>query len=178
MLVSFEIGKTLPLTHNGQEGVSFLYTESGPLLIIAFDRPNPKEIASIQTGDIQMALYTTESIIFVLSKFDALHWIDAPYYVRLHDNLTLNWSEQIAEDHGIGLQIILIDAGSKIIKAQRYIGCSTKFSLELRNEIEKQYASTMTREEYLKKVNGIYSRLSTDDMVRRSTSLFKIRRKD
>lgn len=176
MLTSFEIGKQLPLSHPGREGVIFQYTESGPIMIIAFKRPRENEIKTIQSGDVQMALYTTPSIIFILSKFGSLNWMDAPYSVRLHDNLILDWREQIAEGEGIALQIVLIDADSKIIKAQRMIGCATNFSQEMRKEIERQFEGTFSKEEYKQKLSDIYTRLTTDDMVHRSIAHFRIRR--
>lgn len=50
-----------------QEGVFFEYTESGPMLLFAFESPAEEEIMATRKGKVELALYESPPIIFIPS---------------------------------------------------------------------------------------------------------------
>ncbi len=149
---SIEIGQRLyPGQGTYPEGIRFEYTQSGPILIIAFRNPKPVEIEAVRIGKLEMAMYESGSVIFVLVKIKGLgRWMDAPFSIRLYDEkgISFNCSEPIKEGRGLAIHIILVDAGTGVVKTQRLIGTSTEFARGLRAAIMKQYEAPFSREEY------------------------------
>lgn len=155
----FEPGRT-----RYDEGVKFEFTQSGPILLIFFDRPTEKEIEAIRAGKFQTKFYEHDNVIFMLFKFGSLNWIDAPYSVHLSP--PFEFAEELDQDNlGFGLQIFLIDAATGILKVMRYIGLGHDFSIQLREAILQQKEQPFNQNAYNLKVNEIYRRYTTDQLV-------------
>ena len=126
------VGEQLfPDRHNYPEGVLFEYTQTGPILIIAFRGPKPAEVQAAKTGKLEMALYESGPVLFVLVKIKGIGgWMDAPFSIRIYDNrgVIFDWSEPIGDGSGLAVHIVLVDAATGIVQAQRLIGTSTAFA--------------------------------------------------
>jgi hypothetical protein len=152
-----------------QENVWFEYTASGPFLIFAFQNPNPKEIQAAKTGKVELALYEDGPVLFILHRIDGLEdWSDCPFSVRLCKNVEFDWSEEIQEGYGLALNIVLIDADTGILLAQRVVGTSTEFAREIRGAILRQLEHPFDEHIYNKKIDQIYSQLSSQQILRRA----------
>jgi hypothetical protein len=154
-----------------QEASWLDYTETGPMLLMAINRPTPKEIEAVKNGRIELALYEKEPVLWFLYKIRGFGpWSDCPFSIRLYDGKgrSLDWSEEIEEGAGLGLQIILIDAGTGIVKVLRLTGLPTKFSRELRAMILRQLERPFDAESYHREINRVYARLSSDDLAARA----------
>lgn len=116
-----------------------------------------------------------EGIIFLLSKFGNLPWMDAPFHVALARNLT--HLQNIEEGQGYGLNSMLIDSSKGEILALRYIGLGTKFSRELKKQIELQDKDDFDAYEYDLKLLRIYNTYPTRDMVNYSIASCRIRQR-
>jgi hypothetical protein len=163
----FEEGKT-----RYNEGVIFEFTQSGPILLMFFNHPTENEIASIKSGKLELAFLEKDEVIFILSKFQGMSWIDAPYTVHLSKPFTF---DDMAPDQGFGLTIYLIDANSGILKVIRYVGLSNEFSRKLRAAILRQKETHFDKTLHDLKINSIYANYSTDDLVRRAETFCKIK---
>ena len=171
------VGQRLfPDRHNYPEGVLFEYTQTGPILIISFRDPKPAEVQAAKIGKLEMALYESGPVLFVLVKIKGIGgWMDAPFSVRIYDKkgITFDWSEPIDEGHGLALHIVLVDVATGIVRAQRLIGTSTAFARGLRAAIMRQYEAPFSVAEYSAAIDGVYRRFSSDDMAARGEFGFR-----
>lgn len=163
---------------NYQEGVIFEYTDAGPILIVAFNRPAEKEIEGVRSGKLQIGFCETGPVIFITVKIQGCGgWMDAPFTIRKYDGKTFDWSEPIGESQGLALTVVLIDAATGIVQAQRLIGTAHNFAVGFRSammrQLERPYDSMM----FNQKVNEIYRNYTSDDIATRSACVFTIRSK-
>lgn len=180
MLQTMSVGELLiPGKKAYPEGMMLEYTTSGPIVILSFGNPTDKEIEGAKNGQIEMAYYETEQILFLVTKIAGCGgWLDAPFNIRIYDdkNIEFDWSEEIVDGSGLAMQIVLVDANTGIIKAMRLIGTHTKFAKGFRAAILRQFEKTFERNRYMSTLNEIYARLSSDDMAKRAEHYFKIKR--
>lgn len=165
----FESGRT-----HYDEGLKFEFEQSGPILFIFFNRPTEKEIETIRAGKFKIGFYETEGIIFILSKFGSLKWFDTPYNIHLSPPIKFAEELDANKTLGFGLQIFLIDAATGILKVIRYIGLGHDFSIRLRDEMLKQKQSPFNQDTYIFRLNELYKRYSTDQLVEYARYFFKI----
>jgi len=169
----FEVGK---LFREGiikyEECVKFGFGETGGDMPIFLSSPSEKEIESIKNEKLEIAFYEKDEIIFFLSKFYGMYWMDAPYTVHLAQPFEFM---DITEDMGYSLTIFLVDAATGILKAGRYIGLGHKFSIELKNAILRQKELPFNKELYYKKVQDVYANYYTHDLVRSAIHFYKVK---
>lgn len=169
----YEIGQVLEKLRGSAEGVRFDIADDGASLTICFETPNNQEIGDIKNGDLQFGLFVKDNIIFLLSKFGKMNWMDAPYHIALSKNL--NTLLTIDEGLGYACNIALVDTRTGEIKALRLISFSTDFSRKLRGEIVEQSNKPFNNQEYSFNLNNIMKNYTTKDMVRLSISNCRIR---
>lgn len=160
-----------------QEGVRFEYAESGPYLIFAFHNPSAKEIEAARKGRVDLALHETTPVLWLLHRIQGLErWSDCPFSIRIYDGMgqQFDWSEEIEEGQGLALSIVLVNADTGILLAQRLVGLSTKFSRELRAAILRQLERPFSKEEYAATINRIYANYSTQELLSWSTVKCKV----
>jgi len=166
MFGKVEVGKLYQEGINKyQEESKFDFTNSGAELYLMFDRPAKTEIENIKRGNIELAVYPADEVLFMLFKFGSLNWIDVPYSVHLSKDLEL---QEVEEGKGYALHVTLIDASTGIVEVLRLIGLSTKFSIQLRKLIMSQKEKPFDIKAYNNKINHIYNNYSTKDLVSRT----------
>jgi hypothetical protein len=158
----FEPGRT-----RYQETVKFEFTPGGPVLLIYFERPNQKEIAAIRSGKFKFGFYEHDigSVIFTLSKFEGLKWMDAPYSIHLSPPFEFAPELDTDQNLGFALQIFLIDAATGILHVIRYVGLGHDFSVKFKEALQRQKAVNFNQAAYNLKIDDAYKRYSTDDLV-------------
>lgn len=163
---------------NYQEGVIFEYTEAGPILIVAFNRPAEKEIEGVKSGKLQIGFYEIEPVVFITVKIQGCGgWMDTPFTIRKYDGKhTFDWSDPIGESQGLALTIVLIDATTGIVQAQRMIGTAHNFAVGLRSAILRQLEKPYDSVAFNQKVNEIYRNYTSDDIATRASCVFTIKR--
>lgn len=168
----FEVGGLfIPGKTQYREAAVLEYTESGPLLLLAIIGPTAKEVEAVKAGKIELALYEREPVLWFLFKIHGFGpWSDAPFSIRLYDgrDRKFDWSEEIEDGMGLGLQIILVDAGTGIVKALRFIAMPTDFSREFRAAILRQLERPFSADEYNREISRIYANYSSDDLADRA----------
>jgi hypothetical protein len=172
---SLEVGKLFrPDVYSYPEQVQFEFEQSGPSLYIYFSQPTIKEIEAVRSGKFKIGFYETESIIFILVKFEGMNWIDAPYTVHLSPPFEFMEELDSSPMLGFGLQIFLVDAATGILKVIRYVGLGHDFSVRLRDGILRQKGIPFDKGTYGFRLNEIYRRYSTDQLVDYAKWFFKI----
>lgn len=82
-MYKYEVGKPLQKgVTQYPEGVHFNFGPDGASLLIFMDNPTQSEIKSVKTGKAKLGLFVKENVIFFLSKFGTMNWVDAPYTVH------------------------------------------------------------------------------------------------
>lgn len=155
-----------------EETMRFGFSQPGADMCIFFNAPNAKEIESVKSGKLEIAMYTKDDLIFMLFKFQGLHWMDAPYSVHISKPFEF---EDLAEGSGFGCTIFLIDAATGILKVMRYISFSTEFSRRFKNAVLKQKELSFNNSLYDAKIQAVYKNYSTSDMVQRADAFCKIK---
>jgi hypothetical protein len=159
------------------EGVRFEYAESGPYLIFTFRNPSPEEIEAVRKGKVELALHETSPVLWILHRIEGLEqWSDCPFSIRIYDGMgrKFDWSEEIEDGKGIGLNVILVEASTGVLLVQRLVGLSTKFSRELRSAILRQIEQPFSKADYAATVDRIYTNYSTKKLLSWSTVKCKI----
>jgi len=155
------IGKLLKGTHPLNDQTIFDFNRSGGLLIIIFRDPTETEIKNISEGQIRLGLLEKDGIIFMLSKFGRLNWMDSPYHVDLSN---IGEFPEATEGHGYLMQVVLVDRRDQTIKKTRIVAMPTEMSKKFKAMVEKQH-HTLTPD-YNLKVGRIMKKYSTNRLVK------------
>ncbi len=108
-------------------------------------------------------------MLFVVHRVHGLEkWSDSPFSIMMYENIGFDWSEPITEGMGLALYIVLVDAGTGILLAQRIIGTSTDFALELRAAIFRQHEHPFSKKAYYTKIEETYNNYTSKDLLLRS----------
>lgn len=142
MISVYEVGKKF--CEPGREGCFFDLTDTGANLILKFRNPTPNERRAVKSGVAQFRFAVVDDIIFFLSRFGTLNWMDAPYNAYLSRISAESWEDSAykhflgqpeggipGETKGLALFVALVDSNTGILAAQRLIGLSTEFSSRL-----------------------------------------------
>lgn len=172
-MYTLKVGNKVEEFQGLSDGVKFNISDGGTELIILLNKPTSSEIESIKSGKLQFGMFVKNDIIFLLSKFGNMNWMDAPFHIALAKNLTV--LQDIEEGKGYGCTIILVDTSTGEIKALRYVSFSTEFSKRLKANIEEQKSKQFNKIEYSIKLSEIFMNYTTDDMVKFSEINCKIK---
>ena len=139
---ALEVGKLLiPGKTSWPEVSEFNYFDGGTAeLMLRLKRPSAAEIQSIRHGPVTFALAPIGDVLFFLYTFTpGLPWSAAPFSWHLvpPDRRQLP-PEQIGEQEGQLLQIVLVDIASGIVEALRVITLTPDFTRTLYAAIRGQ----------------------------------------
>lgn len=163
----YEVGKPLQAgITKYEECVKFGFNQQGADMVIFFHSPTAIEVESIRTGKIELGFCEKDGIIFFLSKFAELNWMDAPYTVHLSQPFEFM---EISENIGFAFTIILVDASTGLVKVIRHIGMSHRLSVELKAASLRQKQMPFKKKLYDQKVKQIYKNYTTNDLIKRAT---------
>lgn len=157
-----------------QDSVKFDIHDAGTILLIFLNKPTKKEIKNIKKGNLQFRMFVKDRIIFILSKFEGMDWMDAPYTAYLSKNLTK--LSNIQDGEGYNCNIVLIDSSTGRLEALRLVAFSTNFSRKLKENIEEQIKNDFNIKEYDNKLRKIFKIYDTRDMVNYSEIGCRIRK--
>lgn len=168
----YEVGTKYHLdVTNQKEGAIFDFDNAGATLLLLYDKPTNEEIYNIKKGELKIGMYHKDDILFMLYKFGAEPWIDAPYNVNLSTSFEL---KEIKSGSGYFNNIILVNIKDNIIKAMRCIGWSESFSRYFNEFIEKQRHIAFNKNQYDANIKNTYKNYTTKDIVGRADILTKI----
>jgi len=169
----YSVGEKRPEFAIRQDSIVFDIDDSGAVLYALFNKPTQKEIDAYKEGEpLEVRMTTIHDIIFMLFKFGSNPWIDAPYSPHLSVDLTRALA--LSDDAGYALTVILADSSTGEVKGLRYIGIPRNFSEKLNSEIGVLRGIPFSRKEYDDWLGNIYATYTTRDMVKMSSTYFKI----
>lgn len=157
-----------------QEGCYITVTDTGLTLYINFCRPTEKEIAECGSKkQFEFRVIELQDILCFTAKPGNLNWIEAPYSPQLNPSFTD--LPKPKEGLGYSLLVLLTDAPTGVIKSQRLIGLSTKFSEDFYNLFYLNQLKTMDWDKYMTAVNNLRRLYTTNRIADMSTIRFKIK---
>ena len=147
------------------DGAVFDLTSDGALLLLKLGNPTAKEKREFKNGLPQFKFADVDGVIFFLSRFGMLNWMDSPYN-RALSQYTL---ERPTEGYGLALHAMLIDAATGILCAQKIIGLSTQFTNDMLTAVYNQ-PNLGSRSEYNMRIARIMDLYTTDQIVEMAVS--------
>jgi len=160
---NIEIGKSL------QEGLTcylqgsvFEFNSKGCFLLISYSLMTKDEIRSFYTGDAEFNIETHDNIIFFWKRIKGLRgWSYSAYSYHLVDSKLRPPLENIGEDKGLKVEMILVDANIGIVIAIREVELTPKLSSNLIRETRRQSEKEFDKNSYylnLAKINSILNK--------------------
>jgi hypothetical protein len=146
-----------------QEGVTFEFLPDGAILLIAYNSPTSKEISTVKSGLYEFKISEVNNIMFLLSRFGTLNWMDSPF-CAFYAQYDLHKLKIENENEGIALHVLLVDASTGKLKAQRIIGLQHDFSENLISASLRQLAPA-SRSDYNNALQQVYLKYDTMDLV-------------
>lgn len=156
----YEVGKKV-CEPCATDTIQFDIQDDGALFVAKLGRPTNEEVQEFKKGKPQFKFLQLDGVIYVLAKYGSLEWMEAPFHRDAAINTTKLPNPQDGE--GLSLHIMLIDASTGVLKAQRLIGLSTQFTKKLVDAILKQ--PPMTYSQYIASVNKAHMKYTIDQMV-------------
>ena len=164
-MTQFAEGKTNPILM-GREETLFDMTDDGAVLIVRFNNPTQKEIEQFSAGKrLEIAVSVYKDIIFLLTKFGNLSFMDAPYTV--HMSLNLRNLEKPQKDSGYALNIIFCGTDGMVYK-MRLVTMPYDVSTILYDEIQRQKMQYFDWATHNSNIKFIYQRYSTMDLLQKA----------
>lgn len=142
-------------------------------LIMFLNRPSAAEVYAVRKDRAEFGLCVMGKVIFFLYKFGtAIAWSDAPYSIHLVPPEQRQVPKILPDGVGMLLNIVLVDAGTGIIKALRAISMPHEFTTALHQAIIDQAAVPFSRSTYNGELENIYGRYSSEDLAAMATVKF------
>ena len=169
----YQIGQLYsPARTDWPEVVDYNYREGTHEIRIFLPNPSPGEIAGIQSGKCEFALYLSGSVIFLLYTIaGAVRWSDAPFswwLVPDHERQMPN-PEPTDVERAL-VQIVLVDASTGVIKAMRAITWSPEFTAAIHKAIREQASRPFDRAEHDRIIAATYRKFpDSADMLNVAT---------
>lgn len=152
------------------------YRKDGLWVMLFFNGITKKEMKSFIKGDVQLALYQSGPIIFILANITGcLSWSDIPYTIHMvKDKVKPDILSKISfeEGQGIPVYLVLVEGNSGIVKAMRMIGAETEFSNTLVDLTRRQALSLFNQKEYDNHLRYIQQEKSAEDMLEEAKGRF------
>ena len=154
---------------------------------IALPTPTEQEILAIEDGNIEFGFLNKQDIIFAFIQFknsSIRHKTSLMEFIihklmqglesseELQDSINRLSAPEAAES-GLGLHVCLIDSNTRILKAQRIVGLSNRFSLKLLAAILDAYNNnTYSSElEVFKNVLAVQHNYTTKQLLKLATNV-------
>lgn len=147
------------------EGVTLEF-DGGFQLMCRLSRPTAKEKNAFKSGVAQFDLAVVDGVIFFLSRFGTMNWMDSPFNIHLYPDQRARLLEVPDPTQGYGIHIMLVDSSTGIVVHQRLIGLDHDLSMRLRDAIINQ----LVIPDYHQRLQSIMARYSTRDLVALASS--------
>lgn len=172
MFKKYEVGNIYPEVKGHNEGCYFDISDEGANLVVYFNRPTKEEIENFKSEKrFEMRLIELSDIMMFLVKFGSLNWMDAPYTPHLSKNLS---KINLEPEKGLAVTIMLFDTSNGHLESIRFISLSERFTEKIKKNIDDLMNRPFDKQNFNYSVNMIFSKYSTNELVKMSSQSFKI----
>src|SRR5947209_19360720 len=117
-MYKYEVGKLYsPNRTSWPEGVEYNWRQNTHELKLYYRPPKASEIAAVKQGAAEFALSVVGDILFLVFRFGPQPWSDAPYTWWMVPADQRTPPPELAGEERVLLNVLLIDAGTGIIRA-------------------------------------------------------------
>ena len=167
-----EVGKIITEFIGHPEAPKFGLSDDGAELMVFFNAPTEKEVRQFASKKpFEIRFVKLKNIFMICVKIGELEWMDMPYSPHLSKQFPKLMSPN--DNQGMALIITCLDNRTGVIKENRLLGLSNKFTRDFFAEILDETQNPFSREEFEGNLKTIYSRYSTRQLVKLSTSYSK-----
>jgi hypothetical protein len=147
-----------------QEGMHYVYANDQHFITIAFPRLTIPEVAAIDHGPLQFALYAEDDQIILFMKLGAASgWLEMPFTIwRVSpDSRTI---PEVAEpgEHAT-IMILMIAAENGRIAAMRFLTISVEMTAALYAGMRRQMSQPFDAQAYEQRITALRERYLTPD---------------
>lgn len=154
-------------------GAKFDFYKGTGQLIVCVDNPSGIEINTFKTGNVGMGMIELLDVLFLTWKFYIGHGSDrkdvmdfeTPYNIHLGIGMVDREFVVPDEGEGYGIQIILVDSSTRIVKGIRVIGAPNEWSNDFRKICDKQRYAKFDPNEYNKDIDAVCESFTTQQLV-------------
>lgn len=172
-LYKFEIGGCFPIEIKSV-GHFLEFFGNSVNWITNYLKPSSQEIYEYTNSkNIEFRYLVLDGVLFFLLKIGTLKWQEAPYNISLMRDCTIT-KTKIIEQEGFPIYIYLVEAETGILKSQRLLKLDTQFSRGLQNEINALRNQAISISDWNNRLNRIYQKYSTEELVRLSDKSCRI----
>ena len=166
----YTVGELFGIDFHGQELVTYNYSQGGHLLTVAMPNMTEREEQELRSGTAQFALTVKNGIIFLLSKFGEMPWMDAPFQWWLNPPASRMMPPSLSPSDRILMSITAVDSVTNCIRVLRAVTPSQEFSRALIEAVRRQARSSWEgAAKHDRQIAKIYRRLTTRDLLRQAT---------
>jgi hypothetical protein len=160
-----KVGSPLPFVSPGE--ICFTMSGGNPTLIIQLSDLTTEEIQSVKNGKHQFKVIDLDGVIFWLIKLGTMEWMDVPYSPHLDSDIII---PDIPDGTGLAIQIILVEATTRIVKVLRLVTAPTNVSRAFLKDVQAELQQPFNFNEYGLKVQKIYASYSTAALVKMTST--------
>lgn len=162
-----KVGDKLNNGYVGNEGVVTNIDEAGINVFVYIKNIKDNELKEMGNEEnLKTGIFVRDNIIFFLYKFGSLNWMDSSYIGNLAKNKDENL--KVIKNGGMKnkMTITMVESTSGEVKAIKVVEVKNRFLQILSKAVDKQLQETqVSRIEYFIRVNEIYNRYTTKQMV-------------
>ena len=171
----FQIGEKFPLPIRQQgEGGLFQVDANGAMFILQLAKSDIIAIEAFRTGEMELALYETEGILFLLYRIPGIFkdgWGDAPLSFGGLSKGHLPSEESLAR---ASLHLCLVDARLSLLLAQREAQMPAPFADFLRRHTLSALGAPLAPQDFAVRVQSLWQRMSPAEMREKTAVVWEI----
>ena len=149
---------------------TYRYEKKGHRLILALEESSPEQLQALSDAPVELAFYEDGPVIFFLFRIGREEWREAPFSWHLTPRSRQAYPGEAPDD---ALRIFWVDPGDRIIRALRVIVPEESFWRRFEQALAKQAAGNFNGQSYAKHLNGVWNRMSVEDMVENADGRWK-----
>ena len=168
-LVCYELGQKYDMKMDG-DGATFEVFDNQCTLTIAMSNMSPEDIETLSAGKIDVYLAIIEGIIFITVTIGDDFVFDIPFNAGVYEKFVL----EDPAPYGFVVPIFIIENTDNTIQGMRVMGFDADFSKKFYKASRNQFENKIP--DFKKRIESIYERYSTEDILKNSILKNKMRR--
>lgn len=163
----YEVGKVYPEWKLDRDGYILEYGEIGFCLYALLAGVSNEERKQFDASkSFAVCVTTIADIAFFCFRFGNMPWADCPFSPSIYKDSGRTISYPLLDDKvGLALNVFLIDSSTGKLLHCRLIGLGHDFCVKWLEWARSVTNKPMSREEYSRRIDTVYQRYTTQDLV-------------